>query len=78
MAAFQWILLKSRCSAFFQIAGEKIDLSDRPTNRWRTPVKGKKTPEILVRETVTDFFNSIDRVLPIAALRGSRCVSLLA
>jgi hypothetical protein len=30
----------------FQSAGEKIDLSDRPTNRSRTSVKDKKTPEV--------------------------------
>jgi hypothetical protein len=43
----------------FQSAGEKIDLSDRPTNRSRTSAKGKKTPENPMRETVRDFFNSI-------------------
>jgi hypothetical protein len=40
----------------FQPAGEKIDLSHRPTNRSRTWVKGKTTPENLVRRTVNDFF----------------------
>ncbi|MFL9912143.1 hypothetical protein [Paraburkholderia sp. RL17-337-BIB-A] len=29
---------------FFQIAGEKIDLSERPTKRWRTPVS---RPEVV-------------------------------
>jgi hypothetical protein len=48
----------------FQISGEKNDLSDRPANRWRTPVKGKKTLENLVRVTVSDFFTSIGRTLP--------------
>ncbi|MFM0256671.1 hypothetical protein, partial [Paraburkholderia sediminicola] len=47
-----------------QIAGEKNDLLDRPTNRWRTQVKGRKTPKNLVRETVSDFFNSIGRTRP--------------
>jgi hypothetical protein len=44
----------------FQSAGEKIDLSDRPTNRSRTSVKDKKTPENLARKSVSDFFNSIE------------------
>jgi hypothetical protein len=29
----------------FELGRKKIDLSDRPTNRSRTPVKGKKAPE---------------------------------
>jgi hypothetical protein len=41
-----------------QIAGEKNDPLDRPTNRWRTPVKGRKTPKNLLRETVSDFFKA--------------------
>ncbi|MFM0158628.1 hypothetical protein [Paraburkholderia sediminicola] len=48
----------------FQFARKKIDLSDRPANRSRTVVKGKKTPENLATETNSDFFNSIGRVLP--------------
>jgi hypothetical protein len=43
----------------FQFARKKIDLSDRSTNRSRTPVKGKTTPENLAIETDSDFFNSI-------------------
>jgi len=53
------MLLKKSLLRFFQSAGEKIDLSDRPTSRSRTQVKGKKTPENLVMEAVSDFFNSI-------------------
>ncbi|MFM0040771.1 hypothetical protein [Paraburkholderia sediminicola] len=43
----------------FQFTRKKIDLSDRPTTRSRTVVKGKKTPENLATETDSDFFNSI-------------------
>ncbi|MFM0515481.1 hypothetical protein, partial [Paraburkholderia sp. RL17-373-BIF-A] len=53
-----------------QSASKKIDLSDRPTSRSRAPVKGKKTHESLARETVSDFFNSIGRCLPLAIRRG--------
>jgi len=42
-----------------QSTGEKIDLSDRPTNRSRTSVKGKKTSENFARKSVGDFFNTI-------------------
>ena len=47
-----------------QSAGEKIDISGRPENRSRPSVKGKKTPENLVRKTVSDFFTSIGRLAP--------------
>lgn len=47
-----------------QLAGEKIDLSDRPINRSRTLAKGKTTPDNLTRETVNYFFNSIGHLLP--------------
>jgi hypothetical protein len=43
----------------FHFSCTKIDISDRPTNRPRTPVKGKKTPSNLATETASDFFNSI-------------------
>jgi hypothetical protein len=36
----------------FQSASEKIDLSDRLTNRSETSVKGERTPENLARKTV--------------------------
>ncbi|MEW9583789.1 hypothetical protein [Paraburkholderia sp. DGU8] len=52
----------------FQFARNKIDLSDRPANRSRTPVKGKKTPENLATETVSDIFNSIDPLRTFAGL----------
>jgi hypothetical protein len=42
-----------------QFAREKNDLSDRPTNRSRAPVKGKKIPANLTKKTVSDFFNTI-------------------
>jgi hypothetical protein len=48
----------------FQFSCVKIDLSDRPTTRARTLVKGKKTPENLTTETASDFFNSIGHILP--------------
>jgi hypothetical protein len=41
---------------FSRSARKKIDLSDRPINRSRMPVKGKKAPENLARKTVSDFF----------------------
>jgi len=44
----------------FQFARKKIDLSDRPTSRSRTPVKGERTPKNLATETDSDFFNSIE------------------
>ena len=50
---------------FLQSAREKNDLSDRPTNRSRAPVEGKKTPANLAKKTVSDFFNSIGRLLPV-------------
>jgi hypothetical protein len=53
-------ILEKIAAWFFQFPGEKSDLSDRPTNRSRTPVKGRKNSENLVRTTVSDFFNSID------------------
>lgn len=43
---------------------EKIDLSDRLTNRSRASTKGKTTLKSWVKTTVTDFFNSIDRQRP--------------
>ncbi|MGF6852849.1 hypothetical protein [Paraburkholderia sp. CI3] len=51
--------MKKSLRGFFSSPREKIDLSDRPTGRSRLPVKGKKTPENLLREKVSDFFNSI-------------------
>jgi hypothetical protein len=48
-------------ASLLQSTSKKIDLSDRPTSRSRASVKGKKTPENLMRETVIDFFNSIGR-----------------
>jgi hypothetical protein len=56
----------------FQPAGEKIDLSDRRTNRSRTLGKGKKAPANLARETVSDFFNSIGHKGPWLSMFGSR------
>lgn len=44
---------------FFQFSRAKIDLSDRPTNRSRMPVNGKKTPENLATKMASDFFNTI-------------------
>jgi hypothetical protein len=49
-------------ASLLQSTSKKIDLSDRPTSRSRASVKGKKTPENLMRETVIDFFNSIGRI----------------
>jgi hypothetical protein len=43
---------------FFRFPCKKVDLSDRPTNRSRASVKGKKTPENLARKTVDDFFSA--------------------
>jgi hypothetical protein len=48
-----------------QFSCQKIDISDRPTNRSRTPVKGKKTPQNLPTEPASDFFNSIDPLPPV-------------
>jgi hypothetical protein len=58
-------------AGLFQFPLQKIGLSDRTTNRSRTPVKGKKTPENLARTTVSDFFNSIGR-LPSDAVGRTR------
>jgi hypothetical protein len=50
-----------KVAAWFLRSGrEKIDLSDRPINRSRMLVKGKRPPENLLRKTVSDFFNSIN------------------
>ncbi|ANB76470.1 hypothetical protein AYM40_30115 [Paraburkholderia phytofirmans OLGA172] len=51
----------------FQFSRKKIDLSDRPTNRSRAPVKGTKTPGNLAIETDSDFFNSIGKLPPFAS-----------
>jgi hypothetical protein len=56
---------------FFQFARKKIDRSDRPAKRSRTPVKGKKTPETLAAETDRDFFNSIRAQRPLACAEGN-------
>jgi hypothetical protein len=53
-----------------QSAVEKIDLLDRPTNRSRTPVKGKKTHENLARKMASDFFNSIGQLQPFGRAPG--------
>jgi hypothetical protein len=39
----------------FHTAGEKIDLSDGPTNRSRTSVEGKRTPKNLARKRSATF-----------------------
>jgi hypothetical protein len=45
-------------------ARRKMDLSDRPTRRSCVSVKGKVTHENLPIRRVTDFFNTIGRLLP--------------
>ena len=60
--------------SLFQFSRAKIDLSDRPTSRWRAPVKGKKTPSNFTKQIGGDFFNSIRRkTANPGASRGSHC-----
>lgn len=61
---------------FFRLPCEKIDLSDRPTNRSRASVKGKRTPENLARKTVDDFFNTIDPKGTVVLALSGRSISL--
>jgi hypothetical protein len=56
IGGFHGMLLKKIAARRFQFVDEKDDLSDRSTNRSRTSVKGKETPQNLAGTTVSDFF----------------------
>jgi hypothetical protein len=59
------------------INGRKNDLLDRATNRSRTSVRGKATPQNLARSLVQEFFNRIGRVPPHAAKAWSTSCAML-
>lgn len=61
--------VEKRAARRLRTTREKIDFSDRSTNRLRASIKGKRAPENLARSIINEFFNTIGQNRPLATLR---------